>query len=166
MGLMMSLPTWTPLSSYTVPFLSMLLSTSIDLKKIKKPSILDALPSYLSFIPSAPSLCFFHVFLPFFYPLQLDIWANNQSHFILVREQMQFPLRLWQQAKNKGFSGTPTPPCPASALFCRDLYLLQVPITSSQTCRAPQRWRDTVTFLPSIECGAVCDHYVERNWGA
>lgn len=61
-----------------------------------------------------------------------DIWANNQCHFILVREQMEFQLRAWQQAVNKGFSVTLTPPAFPS-LCSRDPSLQQVSITSSHT---------------------------------
>lgn len=42
-------------------------------------------------------------------PSPADIWANNQCHFIPVREQMDFQLRAWQQAMNKDFSVTLTP---------------------------------------------------------
>lgn len=58
-----------------------------------------------------------------------DIWANNQCHFILVREQMEFQLRAWQQVVNKGFSVMLL-----SSLLCsRDPGLHQVWISSSHT---------------------------------
>lgn len=54
--------------------------------------------------------------------LLLDIWANNQCHFIPVRGQMEFQLRARQQAT--------TPP--ALPLFCcRDPRFHQVTTTSS-----------------------------------
>lgn len=73
----------------------------------------------LSASPSSLSLFTSSSFRP-------DIWANNQCHFIPVREQMEFQLRAWQQAANKGFSVKPLP-----SLCSRDPSLHQVPITSS-----------------------------------
>lgn len=59
-------------------------------------------------------ICFFLFFsfpIPFSLPppfflfpspsLPPDIWANNQCHFIPLREQMEFQLRAWQRATNQ-----------------------------------------------------------------
>lgn len=74
----------------------------------------------LLFLSLSHHPCFFLFFLP-------DIWANNQCHFIPVREQMEFQLRAWQRAANKGFF------CDSDSL-CLPLSLQQRPQPAPGPC--------------------------------
>lgn len=140
----------------------------MDLKKPCSPSILPVYSLSLSvclFLYFSP---FFHFFALFPIPsLLLDIWANNQSHFIPVREQMEFQLRVWQQKENKGFSETH----PAFALFCcKDPSLQQVFLTFSENTQG-WSWMKGHTDLFTISrmlrctwslCGEKCLGWMEK----